>query len=389
MSRLPGVYIFFVLALVLLLASSVRAGEQDAYERIASRSVPSPEAVLEGEQDLPVMINVGISTCPPCRTMASVLLDLKQDYQHVFSIHYYDMHKHENVEEKFDIRIVPTQVFYASDGRELFRHEGYISDQNILKQWQELGYEVQPREEPRLDARDWFSLEFVLSYLSQAMQGAPLTAMLAAFVWGMLSIVLSPCHLASIPLIIAYINRRKLENTSRALVLSLLFALGILTTILVIGVITAWAGRILGDLGPLPYYLVSAVFILFGLNLIGLITMQWSLSQKIFPSEGNKKGAMLLGMIIGVGLGPCTFMFLAPMLGLTFALSATDQLFGILLLLTFAVAHCFLLVLAGISPSFLKFFLRWNELSLASMILKKVSGILLLLGGAYLLLLTI
>lgn len=377
------ILLFFWL-LVCFFPWTTHAQDKSAYDEITSKSVPPPSEIPAGKQDQPVLVNVGIETCPPCRVMADSLLELQEYYREDFTTYYYDMHKHVEAGEIYDVRIVPTQIFYDHTGRELYRHQGYLSGMHILEKWQELGYEVEIKVE-QLQIRDYFTLEFILSQLSLAIQGAPLTAMLAAFVWGILSIILSPCHIASIPLIIGYINRQKMESTARATLLSLMFALGILVSIFIIGVITALAGRLMGDLGPLPYYLVATVFILFGLNLIGLVPMNWSLVNKLVPQNGNKRGAVILGLIIGVGLGPCTFVFIAPMLGLTLTLSAADQAFGLLLLGIFAVGHCLFLVLAGVSPRFINFFLRWNELAVSSSILRVICGILLIIGGGYLL----
>ena len=102
----------------------------------------------------------------------------------------------------------------------------------------------------------------------------PLLAVAASFVWGVLSIVLSPCHLASIPLIIGFISGQGGEvTTRRALVLSGLFAVGILLTIGVIGAVTAAAGRMLGDVGAAGNYIVAVIFLAVGLHLLGVIPM--------------------------------------------------------------------------------------------------------------------
>lgn len=373
----------FILALAFMFSAGIQASMSQPYDRITSRSVPDPSAVLQGKQDRPVLVNVGVEACPPCQLMAESLLDLQQEYAKLFDTHYYDVHRHKNAAQTFGIRMVPTQVYYDREGQELFRHEGYLSRTHILDRWRDLGYEIQIRDEAGRIG-DYFSLDYILSQLGAAVQGAPLTAMLAAFVWGILSIILSPCHLAGIPLIIGYINRQKVETTTRAVLLSLLFALGILVSILIIGIITAMAGRILGDLGPLPYYLVAGVFILFGLYLSGVIPMNCFLVNRLVPANGSRRGAVLLGLILGVGLGPCTFVFIAPMLGMTLTLSAADQAFGFLLLGIFAMSHCLFLVLAGTSARFINFFLRWNELSLSAYIIRITCALLLVAGGVYL-----
>jgi len=331
-----------------------------------------------------VLVNTGIESCPPCRRMASILLEMKQDYGHVFETHYYDTQKEPEVSEIFQVRVAPTQIFFDRHGNELHRNEGFLHRDHIIELWNNLGLAVEMVDKKSF-LNQVLSLDYVMSSLTLGVQGAPITAMLAAFIWGMLSIMLSPCHLAGIPLIIGYINARKIESISRAFFLSLVFALGIMISILIIGVVTATAGRLLGDLGPLPYYLVGGVLILFGLNLTGLVPLNTSCVNKFFPGQPRKRGALILGLILGIGLGPCTFIYIAPILGVTLALSAADILYGFLLLALFALGHCLLLILAGISPRFIESFLRWNEKSLSSSIIKKICGGLLLMGGAYVL----
>ncbi|MHC4124375.1 MAG: cytochrome c biogenesis CcdA family protein, partial [Planctomycetota bacterium] len=116
----------------------------------------------------------------------------------------------------------------------------------------------------------------LFSNLTDAIEGAPLIAIGAAFVWGVLSIILSPCHLASIPLIVGYIDEQGRISTRRAFLISTLFAGGILITIGIIGVITAAAGRIMGDVGKYGNYFVALIFFVVGLHLLDVIPMPWS-----------------------------------------------------------------------------------------------------------------
>ena len=90
-------------------------------------------------------------------------------------------------------------------------------------------------------------MQELFTTLTQAVEGSAAVAIAASFVWGVLSIVLSPCHLASIPLIIGFIDEQGRISTRRAFWISTLFALGILITIGLIGAITAAAGRMMGD----------------------------------------------------------------------------------------------------------------------------------------------
>ena len=119
-------------------------------------------------------------------------------------------------------------------------------------------------------------MEQLFTNLSHAVEGAPLIALAAAIVWGILSIVLSPCHLASIPLIVGFISEQGQVTARRAFWTSTLFAVGILITIAAIGAITAAAGRMMGDVGRYGNYFVAIIFFAVGLHLLGVIPMPWS-----------------------------------------------------------------------------------------------------------------
>lgn len=145
------------------------------------------------------------------------------------------------------------------------------------------------------------------------MSGAPLVVLVAALGWGAASLILSPCHLASIPLIVGFIGDRGRTAPRQALVLALLFALGILGAIAAVGGVTAVAGRMLGDVGPWANYAVAAVLVIVGLHLLGVLPLTFG-SRPTLPRYRGKMAALLLGLVFGLALGPCTFAYLAPVL---------------------------------------------------------------------------
>ena len=227
-------------------------------------------------------------------------------------------------------------------------------------------------------------MEQLFTFLTHAVEGTPALALSAAVVWGILSILLSPCHLASIPLIVGYINQQGKMSMRRAFTLSLLFSLGILITIGVIGAITAAAGRMMGDVGSWGNYGVAMIFFIVGLHLLGVINLPLpSAAQPGIKSKGQI-AAFVLGLVFGVALGPCTFAYMAPMLGVTFRLASTNLPYGILLLMLYGVGHCGVIVVAGTFTEAVQHYLDWNEKSRGSTILKKLCGLLVLLGGFYL-----
>lgn len=226
-------------------------------------------------------------------------------------------------------------------------------------------------------------MESLFITLTEALYGAPLTALAAAMAWGVLSILLSPCHLASIPLIVGFIDGQGRTSTFRAFVIASLFSVGILITIGVIGAVTAAMGRIMGDVGRYGNYFVAGIFFLVGLHLLGLIPMPWSGPGKVGMARKGYLAAFFLGLIFGIALGPCTFAFMAPMLGMTFSLASENPVYGGLLLLAYGVGHCAVIVFAGTFTEVIQHYLNWNERSKGAVILKKICGILVILGGGW------
>ena len=203
----------------------------------------------------------------------------------------------------------------------------------------------------------------------------------AAFSWGILSILLSPCHLASIPLIVGYVDNQGRISTLRAFGISFLFAFGILVTIALIGVITAAAGRMLGDVGRYGNYVVALIFFLVGLHLLDIIPLPWSGPGQVGMKRKGLFAALLLGLVIGIALGPCTFAYMAPMLGVTFKTASTNPFYGATLLLAYGLGHCSVIVVAGTSTELVQHYLNWNENARGTVIVKKICGFLVLLGG--------
>ncbi|MHB1307150.1 MAG: cytochrome c biogenesis CcdA family protein [Limisphaerales bacterium] len=227
-------------------------------------------------------------------------------------------------------------------------------------------------------------MEQLFTSLSHAVEGAPAIALGASFVWGILSIVLSPCHLASIPLIVGFISEQGPVTAKRAFCTSTLFAVGILITIAAIGAITAAAGRMLGDVGRYGNYFVALIFFVVGLHLVGVIPLNFAGAGPVGMKRKGLLAAFLLGLVFGVALGPCTFAYMAPMLAVTFKLAATNFLYGAALLLAYGVGHCAVIVAAGTSTELVQRFLNWNEHSKGVTVLKVVCGILVMLGGVWL-----
>jgi len=227
-------------------------------------------------------------------------------------------------------------------------------------------------------------MQDLFAALSRALEGVDALALGAAFLWGVLSVVLSPCHLASIPLIVGFIDQQGVVSPRRACWISTLFAVGILVTIGVIAALTAAAGRMLGDVGPYANYFVAVIFFVVGLHLLDVIALPFGGPSQVGMKRKGALAALVLGLVFGVALGPCTFAYMAPILGVTFRVASERLFYGVALLLMYGVGHCCVIVLAGTSTGLVQRYLKWNEHSHGAVILKRMCGVLVILAGVYL-----
>ncbi|MBC8377643.1 MAG: cytochrome C biogenesis protein, partial [Planctomycetes bacterium] len=209
-------------------------------------------------------------------------------------------------------------------------------------------------------------------------------AMVAAMGWGVMSILLSPCHLASIPLVVAYVNRGEIIKTKKAFMLSCLFSFGILISILAIGLLTALLGRMLGDIGPWGKWIVAAVFIVFGLVMLEVINLPWSGPNVAGNTKTGAWGALLLGLIFGAAVGPCTFAYMAPVLAVVLETAGTHFVFAATLILLYSIGHCGIIVLAGTLGARIQTFLNWDQKAHVTAKIRKVCGVVLIAVAFYL-----
>jgi thioredoxin 1 len=112
----------------------------DAHPGSTAVAAQGPEQ-LAG-QGRPALIDLGAGTCVPCKLMAPILEDLKAVYAGTMDVHVLDVHENEDLILQYAISVIPTQIFYDASGKELFRHEGFISKEDILAKWKELGIEL-------------------------------------------------------------------------------------------------------------------------------------------------------------------------------------------------------------------------------------------------------
>jgi thioredoxin 1 len=101
-----------------------------------------PQRTTAGEQGaLPRLLDLGADKCVPCKMMAPILEKMEKEYTGRMDVHFIDVWKDPDAAKPYGVRMIPTQIFYGTDGQELFRHQGFYGKEEILAKWKELGYD--------------------------------------------------------------------------------------------------------------------------------------------------------------------------------------------------------------------------------------------------------
>jgi thioredoxin 1 len=102
----------------------------------------APSATIEQAKALPRLVDLGADKCIPCKMMAPLLVELRSEYEGTLKVEFIDVWKNPDEAPKYGIKLIPTQIFFDASGKELFRHEGFYSKEDILAKWKEFGVEL-------------------------------------------------------------------------------------------------------------------------------------------------------------------------------------------------------------------------------------------------------
>jgi len=210
-------------------------------------------------------------------------------------------------------------------------------------------------------------MDSLLMTIASWMETGSLLAVGGAFAWGMVSVLLSPCHLASIPLIVGYVaGQERLVEGRQAMLYAGLFTSGLFTTIAALGVICAALGQMLGAVSPYWGIAVGLVLLWVALDMLGLArcSLHGGLLGRL--RLRGPFGALILGLAYGVLSGSCTFGFIAPILAIITVQGQVAQ--GTLLILAFGLGHCLPIAVAGSCTAWIRRLVanaRWQRGSTA------------------------
>ena len=123
--------------------TTINKGKKPLIVKEAAKSSQTNPDTLMPKPAKPVrLVDLGANKCIPCKMMEPILDDLRKDFQGKMEVEFIDVWKDPHQGNKYKIRVIPTQIFYSPEGKELFRHQGFYSREDILAKWKELGYEL-------------------------------------------------------------------------------------------------------------------------------------------------------------------------------------------------------------------------------------------------------
>ena len=200
-----------------------------------------------------------------------------------------------------------------------------------------------------------------------------------AFMWGMASVLLSPCGISLVPLVVSYIENTDTPTRSRAFLVSCFFSLGIIFNLSLVALITSGLGLLLGGYEKFLTLFVACVFIIMGLHLTGLIHVKiFSLGSGAKGTEAqNLKGALILGIVSGLAVGPCSIAYVSPVLSLAMSQAS------FMLVIAYALGYSAVLVAAGTFAQIFSAFLQSERGDKILRVINILCGLALIAGGIY------
>ncbi len=217
--------------------------------------------------------------------------------------------------------------------------------------------------------------------IQHLIQHSPWLAVLAVFIGGVMT-ASNPCVLAMVPLIISFVAGKEGSVSLRnSFFFSLQFILGLSITFTILGIISALMGKMFGDVGAFWRYVVAAVCLMMGAQLLGLLKLNFPLPKVIGSEKVDNLGAFLLGLLFGAVSTPCAVPILVVLLA--FIASKGSVFYGGFLLFMYSLGHSFLILVAGTSMAAAKKLIESKGLRRANLFLRKLAGITILLVGAF------
>lgn len=141
--------ILVVLAVAAAAAAALVLKQNKATATSAQVDVTTPDHNTPGQgvsAKLPRLVDLGAGKCIPCKMMKPILDDLRTNYSGQFKTEFIDVWENPEEGKKHGVEVIPTQIFYDAEGKELFRHVGFFGKEDILGKWKELGVDLSGKQ---------------------------------------------------------------------------------------------------------------------------------------------------------------------------------------------------------------------------------------------------
>ena len=223
-------------------------------------------------------------------------------------------------------------------------------------------------------------MESLFNNIQHIIQNQQGMAFFVVFVAGLVSAA-SPCVLAAIPLIIGYVGGYSEGDKKKAALYSLVFILGLSITFTLLGAAASAMGGFLGFMGRWLYVGLAAIAVATGLQLMGILSIPLPFQKMRTVKSKGLWGAFILGLLTGTVSSPCATPVLAVILA--YVSTQGDILYGGSLLFAYAVGHCALIFVAGLSVGLTESIVSSKGIKNFSLYSKRFSGALLTIAGLY------
>jgi len=216
--------------------------------------------------------------------------------------------------------------------------------------------------------------------IEQIITAYPLLAFGAVFLAGVISSA-SPCVLSTIPLVVGFVGGYSDGDRWKAFRYSLMFIVGLSLTFTAFGAAAGLLGTVFGVVGGWWYAIAGSVALVMGGQLMGLYELRLPVKRDFKPKQGGIIGAFMLGLFFGLVSSPCATPVMVVLL--TVVTGKGQVFYGIILMFSYAVGHCLLMLVAGTFTGFVEAFVKTRRAIDFSNCSRRVSGAIISLAGAW------
>ena len=275
---------------------------------------------------------------------------------------------------EFDVLYIPAFFFIKADGTVLLSEAGVFSLEEMSARVDLIKGQKEAAEAELTGLDRFFSVT-----LPGVVDERSAFTFFLVFLGGLITSI-SPCILSMIPLLVGYIGGYSEGSKARGFTLSFSFIAGMSLTFAIMGFFAAYFGRVFGQVGTVWYYILAAVALVMGLQLLGVLTFNLPGLKKIPLKKAGVSGSLAMGLLFGLVASPCATPVLAVII--TYAALQAEPLYGSILLFVYGLGHGIPLLVAGTFTGMAK---NLPKFSKYTQYISYFSGLVLVLAGLYLL----